>query len=142
MLRRAMAAFGLGTLVILASACAGQTPMAPPSPTAAGPSMGMSPTSTPTVSAAVADPALFGEWSAQHECEHIVELLTAGGFASEIPETITGNGMVPGLTFRDPLPNPDDPCEGTVARDHFHEFAADGTFASFDWEHRQVDDGV
>lgn len=99
----------------------------------------------PSASAsATAEPAsrLLGEWRAAHPCEHIVRILTEAGHAGTIESNITGNGLLPGASESDPLPDPSRPCKGTVLRDHYHLFARDGTFASFDWRHRQVDEGT
>jgi hypothetical protein len=83
--------------------------------------------------------SLIGEWRAEHECEHIVQILSDAGYEGRITANIEGNGLLPGAG--NATADPQDPCSGTLRREHFHSFSRDGAFASFDWRHQQVDEG-
>lgn len=106
------------------------------------------PTTTPTTTAeptaepttAVTSP-IVGEWVSEFRCEHIVEVLTAGGYGGTVISTIVGNGLIPGVTSDDQIGDPADPCAGAVVLAHSHAFTADGQFFSYDDGHAQVDAG-
>jgi hypothetical protein len=84
---------------------------------------------------------LVGEWHAVHNCEEIVDVLTAAGYPEAIPDTVVGNGLIPNVTGASELADPADPCRGAIEVPHSHAFSADGQFASFGLNHQQVDAG-
>ncbi len=123
--------------------CSGPaTEPSPGAPTAEAAPSAPVPSAAPASASAAAAIPLVGEWLGEHRCEQIVEILTAADLPEQIPEAIVGNGLLPGVTSPAAIPDPADPCAGTIVVPHSHLFAADGTFASFDGQHQQVDDGT
>ena len=131
-------------VALLATACA--SPDAAPVPLLASPS----PISSPSAAAvaAAASPSggrvlsLVGEWKGEARCELIVDALRAAGFEKSILDNIVGNGLLPGVTRVDQVGDARHPCRSAVVREHSYFFMADGRFGSYDWNHRQVDDGT
>ena len=84
----------------------------------------------------------MGEWVGTHECDWIVQALTAAGFDdSMVLDAVVGNGLIPGVTNNADMADADDLCADAVPRQHSHFFTADGFFGSRDFNGRQVDDG-
>jgi hypothetical protein len=129
-------------VALLATACA--SPDAAPVPLLPSPS----PMSSPSASVAAASPSgrpvssLVGEWKGEARCELIVDALRAAGFENSIVDNIVSNGLLPGVTSVDQVGDARHLCRSAVVREHSHFFTADGSFGSYDWNHRQVDDGT
>ena len=129
-------------VALLATACA--SPDAAPVPLLPSPS----PMRSPSASVVAASPSggpvlsLVGEWKGEARCELIVDALRAAGFESSILDNIVGNGLLPGVTSVDQVGDARHPCRSAVVRQHSYFFTADGRFGSYDWNHRQVDEGT
>ena len=137
----------LALVLSTVAACGGAQPIgsatsATPEPTidVATPAAAPTPVAQPSAagSPAAGNP-LVGEWVGVHNCEAIVEVLTAAGYPEAIPDTIVGNGLIPNVTAASELADPANPCLGAIEVPHSHAFSADGQFASFGLNHQQVD---
>jgi hypothetical protein len=129
-------------VALLATACA--SPDAAPVPSLPSPS----PMSSPSASAAAASRSggpvvgLVGEWKGEARCELIVDALRAAGFEKSILDNIVRNGLLPGVTSVAQVGDARHPCRSAVVREHSYLFMADGRFGSYDWNHRQVEEGT
>jgi hypothetical protein len=132
---RAVPAIGFGTisalLAVSLAACAGAAPTG----------LGASAEVSDAASSAAAG-ALTGTWTGVHHCADIIDILTTAGFQDSIPDTIVGNGLLPGIDDPIDIVDLDHPCAGAIDVAHAHVFADDGTFASFDAADQPVDDGT
>ena len=143
---KARVALLLVTAGLVLAACGTSALSTEPGVPATSPSTAPDPTAIATAepsaepSSAVVSP-IVGEWVSEFRCEHIVEALTAGGYASTILSTIVGNGLLPGVTSPDQVADPEAPCVGAVVMAHSHAFTQDGQFYSYDDSHAQVDAG-
>jgi|GEM_PF-2322811 hypothetical protein len=86
-------------------------------------------------------PALVGTWVGVHNCQRIVEVLTAAGMPSQILPNILDGEILPASPDPSHMPDPANPCTGAVEVKHSHFFTADGAFGSLDQNGQQVDDG-
>jgi hypothetical protein len=126
-----------GTLLVVVALLVvgcGETPRE-----AAEPSAEPSPSVEPSPSEAPVSP-LVGTWTRTTTCEELVSALEDAGLADHAPETVAGNGLVPGTPEQ--LAAKDNLCDGSVPREHSHFFTEWGTFGSLDWNEEQVDDGT
>ena len=98
------------------------------------PSNQPSPSPSPEVS------PLVGEWMRVTTCQEMVAALEDAGLGEQAPQTVAGNGLVPGTPEQ--LAKKADICEGSTPREHSHFFTEWGTFGSLDWKGQQVDDGT
>jgi hypothetical protein len=124
--------------LILAIGC-GESPGEPADTTfepsvSVEPSISVEPSQSPEVS------PLIGTWTRPTTCQELVAALEDAGLGDLAPETVAGNGLVPGTPKQ--LAAKDDLCEGAVPREHSHFFTPLGIFGSLDWNLRQVDDGT
>lgn len=83
---------------------------------------------------------LVGDWRRVTTCQELVGALEEAGLGKSAPQTVAGNGFVPGTPEQ--LAEKDNICQGAVPREHSHFFTEWGTFGSLDWNGDQVDDGV
>lgn len=92
-------------------------------------------TTTPSVEEtnAAADAELVGEWSTENVCEDQLRAFQEAGLDDLVSEWVTD---YPGLKSTD-----SDPCHGAKPVEHSHGFGEDGSFASYDANGQQVDDG-
>jgi hypothetical protein len=98
------------------------------------------PSAAPSVSQPVAPSAIVGTWARLQRCHELVRVLRAAHLGTALPDSIAGDGWVPGVTEASQV-DPRHPCRGAVARVHSHFFTADGQFGSRDADGNQVDDG-
>ena len=80
-----------------------------------------------------ADPELVGEWSTENVCEDQLRAFKEAGLDDLVSEWVT---EYPGLR-----PTDSDPCHGAKPIEHSHGFGANGSFASYDADGQQVDEG-
>jgi hypothetical protein len=121
-------------LALLVAAGCGRSPADPvDAPESAEPSSAES-SPSPEIS------PLVGTWTRTTTCQELVDELEKAGFGDQVPQSIEGNGWVPGTAKQ--IAAKDDPCEGAVPREHSHFFTEWGTFGSLDWNEEQVDDGM
>jgi hypothetical protein len=80
-----------------------------------------------------ADAELVGEWRTQNVCEDQVRALKEAGLDDLVSEWVE---EYPGQE-----PTDTDPCRGAKPIEHSHGFGEDGSFASYDANGQQVDDG-
>jgi hypothetical protein len=76
---------------------------------------------------------LVGEWSTQNVCEDQLRAFQQAGLDDLVSEWVTD---YPGLT-----PTDSDPCHGAKPIGHSHGFGESGSFASYDANGQQVDEG-
>ncbi len=96
---------------------------------------------TVVIPARPAAPALVGTWLGLHNCERIVDVMTAAGMPEQGLLNVADSGTVPGVTTVDGFPDVRKPCVGAVDVRHSHFFTASGLFGSRDSHGQQVDDG-
>jgi hypothetical protein len=80
-----------------------------------------------------ADTGLVGEWSTQNVCEDQLRAFKQADLNDLVSEWVT---EYPGLT-----PTNSDPCQGAKPIEHSHGFGESGSFASYDANGQQVDEG-
>ena len=132
---------GASLVVILALLLASAVRQAAASPGASSqPASASASVTLPSTPVGSTTSPLVGTWVGEHRCETIVDVLTAAGFATSIPQTVVGNGLIPGITSPEEI-DPANPCAGAVVREHAHVFTDEGEFQSLDWDGAQVDDG-
>ena len=127
-------------LALVAAGCGTGTSMPTSVPSLVAPTPSPSPDAvepTPT-----APPGFVGDWEGVHSCERIVAMLTDAGLEAQILQNIVGNALIPGVDDPSEVPDPADPCVGSVEQPHSHFFTARGTFGSRDQNGDQVDDGT
>ncbi|MDQ3728074.1 MAG: hypothetical protein M3355_00640 [Actinomycetota bacterium] len=90
------------------------------------------PTSAEETAAAEANP-LVGEWSTENVCEDQLRAFEQAGLDHLVSEWVED---YPGQK-----PTDSDPCQGTKPIEHSHRFGESGSFASYDANGQQVDDG-
>ena len=134
----ALAGCGPGPVSVAPSEPATSPSSEPSTDPATSPVVSAAPTAEP--SSALASP-IVGEWVSEFRCDHIVEILTEGGYGGTVVSTIVGNGLLPGVTSNEQIADPANPCDGAVVMAHSHAFTADGQFFSYDDGHGQVDAG-
>ena len=125
---------------IVVAACSSAPPTAEPavstpSPVAAAsasPSVRPSPTQVPP---------LVGDWLGFHNCQRIVDIMTAAGMPEQALMNVADSGTIPGVTTVEQIADPKNPCVGAVDVAHSHFFTASGLFGSRDSNGQQVDDG-
>lgn len=133
---------GLVVLALLLAGCGGATATVSPGPVATGTVAPSIVTLAPaTATAAPPQPALVGSWLGAHNCQRIADVLGAAGMESQVLPNIVENGLLPGVTDPDEVPDPADPCDGSIEVAHSHFFTAGGLFGSRDQHGQQVDDG-
>ena len=100
--------------------------------------------SEPSASSSEADQPspLVGAWRRTTTCEERVQALEDAGLGSFAADHAAGEGWIPDVSSVDQLPDPANPCQGAVQRDHEHFFTASGEFGSRDADGMQVDDGT
>jgi hypothetical protein len=128
MFRARMTVIALGVTLV---GCGGaSSTQSEASPSDVSPSVAES--SEPTGTSA----AIVGVWQGVHECEGIVEALTAAGFdESVVIDAVVGNGLVQPQGEIDLTTL----CEEASPLEHSHEFTADGQFFSYDQDGEEVD---
>ena len=132
---RAMLALVAVTLAACSSAPPSPTPT--PAPTAAASS-----TPTPAVRPTpTAPPHLVGMWLGFHNCDRIVDILTAAGMPEQALMNAAESGTIPGVATIDDIADPENPCVGAIDMRHWHFFTANGEFGSLDMNRQRVDDG-
>ena len=122
-----------GLLALLLTGCG--------APSAIEPSTTPQSTTAPATFAASPAPALVGTWVGVHNCQRIVDVLTAAGMPAQILPNILDGEILPASTDSAHLPDPVNPCSGAIEVKHSHFFTADGAFGSLDQNGHQVDDG-
>jgi hypothetical protein len=80
-----------------------------------------------------ADPELVGEWSTENVCEDQLRAFKEAG----VPEPGVGEWA----EFPGQNPTESDPCQGAKPVEHSHSFGENGSFASYDENGQQVDEG-
>ena len=129
----------VSSLVILA-ACSSAPPSAGPTetqPSAVAPTS-TSPTARPSASP---PPALVGTWLGFHNCQRIVDIMTAAGMPEQALLNAAESTTIPGVTTVEQIADPKNPCVGATDVRHSHFFTASGLFGSRDASGQQVDDG-
>jgi hypothetical protein len=81
-----------------------------------------------------ADTGLVGEWGTENVCEDQVRAFKEAGLDDLVSEWVED---YPGQK-----PTEADPCHGAKPIQHSHGFGEDGSFASYDENGEQVDDGT
>ena len=109
----------------------------PPSGSGGAPSATPAAAQTPTDRGAPA--ALVGEWETRNVCEEQVRALRRHGLGRFAREWVAG-AEYPGARTGEVAPD-SYPCLGATPMRHSHSFGADGSFASFNQDGEQVDDG-
>ena len=127
----------VGTLILTgcSAAPAASTPPSTVMATAA-PSVA-TPAPTPTL-----PPAIVGVWVGVHQCQRIMDVMTAAGMREQGLSNIVDAGTLPGVTKVADIKDPANPCVGAVEVKHSHFFTAQGAFGSRDSIGTQVDDGT
>lgn len=118
---------------LLASSCAGTTPIE------SLPGSVVSPTTSPPSSATTSPIAseIVGFWHRAHTCEEMLAAFEAAGLAESHVGWLQGN-----FYGGEPGPTGDDPCAGASGPlEHSHWFTADGEFGSHDENGEEVDGG-
>jgi hypothetical protein len=84
-----------------------------------------------------ADTGLVGEWSTENVCQEQLRAIQEAGLDKLVSEAVAG-AEYPGQK-----PSESDPCRGAKPMQHSHSFGEffDGSFASYDQNGQQVDDG-
>ena len=94
-----------------------------------------------TVPPPSAPPAIVGEWFGVHDCQRIMDVMTAAGMPEQGLLNIIDAGTLPGIKSVADIKDAARPCDGAVQVKHSHFFTAAGAFGSRDSIGTQVDDG-
>lgn len=96
---------------------------------------------TVVIPARPAAPALVGTWLGMHNCQRIVDIITAAGMPEQALLNAAESTTIPGVTTVAQIADPENPCVAAVDVPHSHFFTASGLFGSRDANGQQVDDG-
>jgi hypothetical protein len=88
-----------------------------------------------------APPALVGTWLGMHNCQRIIDIMTAAGMPEQALMNAAESGTIPGVATIEDIDDPENPCVGATEMPHWHYFNADGEFGSLDMNRQRVDDG-
>jgi hypothetical protein len=88
-----------------------------------------------------AAPALVGTWLGLHNCQRIVDIMTAAGMPEQALLNAAESGTIPGVAAIEDIADPTNPCVGATDMRHWHFFTASGEFGSLDMNKQRVDDG-
>jgi hypothetical protein len=136
--RTSKAIGGALALVLLLAACGGTAVGTSSAAAQATVNATLAPTERPTPTA---PPALVGSWLGLHNCQRILDVLTAAGMPEQALANIVDSGVLPGVTTIADIADPNKPCVGAVDVPHSHFFTASGEFGSRDATGQRVDDG-
>ena len=130
----------LSVLGLALASCAGS---AGASPSTSASSTAAAASEVASLEASEEPPAIVGVWRGEHQCDGMVEALTAAGFDESVAvENVIGNGLLSDVTSHEHVTDMTEICEDATAIEHSHEFTADGQFFSYDQDGEQVDDGT
>ena len=76
-----------------------------------------------------------------HNCQRIVDIMTAAGMPEQALLNAAESTTIPGVSTVEQIADPENPCVSTVDVEHSHFFTANGMFGSRDSKGQQVDDG-
>jgi hypothetical protein len=137
---RALIALAALTLVACTTAPSSAGPAQ--STASAAPTVAASRSPDPTVRPTPTAPlALVGNWLGMHNCQRIVDIMTAADMPEQALLNAAESGTVPGVSTIEDIADPEKPCVGATDMPHWHFFNADGEFGSLDMNRQQVDDG-
>jgi hypothetical protein len=129
--------FALTALVL--AACSSAPPA--PAPTDPTPSAAVSSSTTTVRPTTSAPSALVGTWLGMHDCQRIIDIMSAAGMPEQGLLNVADSGTLPGITTVSQIADPKKPCVGAVDVEHSHFFTVSGLFGSRDANGQQVDDG-
>jgi hypothetical protein len=130
----------LALAALTLAACSSAAPS--PAPTLAEPTAPVSTSPPPSVGATPASPpGLVGTWLAAHNCQRIIDIMTAAGLPEQALLNAAESGTIPGVSNVDDIADPKNPCAGATDMRHWHFFTASGEFGSLDMNRQRVDDG-
>ena len=117
-------------------------------PADASPAPASVPATTPPIATSTTSPIvspvpqIVGVWVGTHQCQRIMDIMTAAGMPEQGLMNIVDAGTLPGVGSVADIPDSAHPCTGAVDVKHSHFFTAAGEFGSRDSVGTRVDDGT